>query len=1013
MTWTETRLDGAIGAALGLMALALLLLARRKADMSLRWAVVALAAALGAPAGLFLASALGLPVSGAGVGKTAAAVVCGLAAILVLAAYPKAAGMRSPVDAETVQLMLERDIAERKAAAERLIRVASFPEQTPNPFVQTDLAGKVVYANPEALRRFPDLADSGPRHPVLCGIGEIIREFRTGQCESAGRELDLGHTVFQQKFCYLLQRGQVAVYMTDITDLRRTQDGLRASEERFRLLFEEAPVAYHEIDRDGVIRRVNRAECELLGFSADAILGRPVWNFVAPEERQATREATLARMSGQVPLTVACRTYLTALGKRLAVEIHENFIRDGAGEIAGIRGALLDVTERRRAEEESRRMREAAEAASRAKSDFVANMSHEVRTPLNAIVGMTELALGTRLTDEQREYMAAVKNAADALLAVINDILDFAKIEAGKLELDPIDFPLRDTVDDAIGVLSLRAHQKGLELICRVAPDVPDDLVGDPDRVRQVLINLVGNAIKFTERGEVAVSVTVEPAADSEIGLHFVVRDTGIGIPEEKQRAIFDAFQQADGSTTRRYGGTGLGLTISARLVELMGGRIWVESSPGQGSAFHFTAGFGRAAPPAQAASGRRPVFPEVSALVVDDNPTSRMVIEETLRAWGLGATSVPSAEAAWLAITSAHEHNRSFRLLVIDVDLGGSDGFSLAERVLLADLDPEVPSRQRAAPLMLLPAGQLSQIGRCLELGLPHVIKPVKHSALLAAVCKALGVAPPAGESEPEPAQTAERQFRPLHVLLAEDNPVNQLLARRLLERRGHLVTVVGNGREALHALEGGSFDVVLMDVQMPEMGGFDATAAIRQREQHSGGHIPIIAMTAHALPDDRERCLQAGMDGYVVKPIEAGELLRSVEEQGGLAPAAVPAAPVSRPAGPLVDRQQLLARLAGSSDLLKEITDIFLAEGPRLLARAKETLAAADGIGLYRAAHALKGVLRNLSADAAGDLAQRLEDAARAGDFPEAGRLLADLNRAVELIEHELLDLHKEKAP
>jgi PAS domain S-box-containing protein len=804
----------------------------------------------------------------------------------------------------------------------------------------------------------------------------------------------------------------------DMTEHKKAEEALRESERRFRTLTEALPCMVITAEPDGAIDYVNAYTTDYTGFTPEQFRGWGWQPALHPEDLPRCLELWTHSLATGEPYEIEFRVrradgaFRWNLNRALA-------LRDDSGRITKWLGSCIEIDDQKRAQEALREAKEAAEAANRAKDEFLANVSHEIRTPMNAILGMTELVLDTTLTDDQRQCLRTVKSAADNLLGLLNDLLDFSKIEAGKLELDPADFSLRAAVGETLHALAVRAHKKGLELVCHVLPDVPDALVGDASRLRQVLLNLVGNAIKFTEDGEVVVRVGAAggPSPDDEVGLRLVVSDTGIGIPPEQQERIFRAFEQEDTSTTRRYGGTGLGLTIAARLVALMGGTITVDSRPGRGSTFAFTARFGRQPPGSEPVAARPPAqLRGLRVLIVDDNATNRRILEEWLRSWRMEPAAVGDGLAALNALWRAVSVGRPYALVLLDARMPDTDGLALAaklrEQVELA-----------ATRIILLTSGDRpGDLVRSRELQIEaRLFKPVQQEELLEAIYRVVSRAvseavtarpTPAEESTPARAPTAAT----LRILVAEDNEFNKQHLEGLLARQGHEARLADNGREALALLgimgEGSratpsptpgafppapatdpgpltpAFDLLLLDIQMPEMDGLQVVRAIRERERATGGHLPVIALTARSRNEDRERCLAAGMDDYLAKPVRSAELFAAIDRL--LSSQGVP--PLKRPeAGGgtrLLDPVVLLAACGGEAEGLRQMCQGLRSYLPDRLAELGEALQTGDELRLRVAAHKLCGLLSAFST-VAGGLASDLEDQAAAGRLDKCRRL------------------------
>jgi PAS domain S-box-containing protein len=734
-----------------------------------------------------------------------------------------------------------------------------------------DVAGRVSQEENYTLRAVPRGSDEIAR--VIRSFNQMLDRVRDRDAALQGSNSGLEARV----------KERTQELQDEANERKRAEDALHEERRILRALIDNVPDFMYVKDVESRFVVGNASLARSVGVPGpEQLLGKTDRDFYSRELADAYLQDDQNVMRAKQPLFDREEECINEKGDTIFLLTTKVPLLDNRGEVTGIVGLGRNITGRRKAEQAMQRAREAAEAASRAKSEFLANMSHEIRTPLNGVIGMTELALDTDLTAEQREYLETVKMSSDSLLTVINDILDFSKIEAGKIDLEAVDFNLRDCLETTLKTLALRADEKGLELLCEIAPDVPEVVEGDSSRLRQVLANLVGNAIKFTHRGEVALSVQLEIKDGDDRLLRFTVSDTGIGIPAEKQKLIFDPFTQADTSTTRKYGGTGLGLTISSRLVNMMDGKIWVESEIGRGTQFHFTVQFKRVGGKTPTETTAAPeTLHGIKVLVADDNATNRRILEGMLKRWDMQAKSVGSGDEALAELCAAGRAREPYALILTDMHMPGMDGFNLVERIR------QLPELSTATVMMLTSSESRGDAARCKGLGVSaYLLKPIRLSELREAIARVVGAREQHSAiplvtlgSVKDPQAACET----MRILLAEDNLVNQRLMTRMLEKRGHHVVVAANGHEALAALEKGNYDLLLMDIQMPEINGMEATARIREKEKITGGHQPIVALTAHAMKGDQELCLAGGMDGYLAKPIRAQELDQILDQFAG----------------------------------------------------------------------------------------------------------------------------------
>jgi len=887
--------------------------------------------------------------------------------------------------------------------------------------------GRLIYANKAACRCLGytheellalTVYDIDPLHPRdrWPEHWEHIKKIGSHTFESRHRTRD-GHEFpveITSNYLEFEGQGYLCASARDTTKRKEYEKALRQAEAKYRGIFENAVEGLFQSTPEGKLLNCNPAMAKIFGYGTpeefQAALAEH-WVYVNPGRR-----AEFVHLIKDQSAVSGFESEVYRKDKSIIwISEKARTVRDERGEILHYEGFLEDITERKQTAEELRLAKEAAEAGYRAKSQFLANMSHEIRTPMNGIIGMTELALGTDLSHEQREYLEIVRSSADSLLSLINDILDFSKIEAGKLQLDPIEFRLRAALDSVFNTLALGAQQKGLELTCNILPDVPDTLIGDPDRLRQIILNLADNAIKFAEKGDIVVHVQSDQVLANRAVLQFTITDTGIGIAEDKQGLIFEAFSQADNSTTRKYGGTGLGLTITSQLVEMMEGEIWLESKLGKGSAFHVAIPFELpdSVPKTLPSQSRAVPLRDMRVLVIDDNNANRRILQMVLFNWQMRPHISESGPAGLGELQRGIDACDPYALVLLDAMMPEMDGFEVAEKIRATPDMAQIPI------IILASADVRRRAARCRELGIgTYLTKPVRQSDLLDAILRAL--VPVAenqrGSQASDSADARDPSRQPQdqpnaanghHILLVEDNPTNQLLTTSLLRKRGFAVSAAGSGKEAVAACAAQKFDLIVMDVQMPEMNGLEAAGVIREMERSTASRTPILALTAHAAAEDRHRCIAAGMDAYIPKPIRVNEFMNAIAQLlpsiGGLVPdCSIPEEPAE-----FIDTHGLMERFEGDTELLQEATDIFCRNYPRQLAQLRAAVAGGDCETIERCAHTIKASIGMLGGVAAEHAALRLEKMGRSRNQQNALEACAALESEIERLIPALIEL------
>lgn len=914
-------------------------------------------------------------------------------------------------------ILVRMQLAKRKRAEEALAQSESkfrnLVQSAPLGIFLCDADGKLIETNPALAKIFPfgstqevNDANGLPAGPFFtrAGVDEaVFRCMQTGQIMVS----EVPYTSSGGDYRYVRihlspfvdDRGRthgVQGLVEDFTERKNAEIGLTrahalASEEaqKLRSLIEGIEEGVVFSGPDDLITEANTWFLKKMELSREQVIGKSLWALNMDRQFGSTF-SDIIRNYQRGKRTEAQEFQLHWQDMHISFRLYPMF---GNGLYAGVILNIIDVTELARS-------RERAEQADRSKGQFLANMSHEIRTPMNAVIGMAELALNTSLTPAQREYLQTIEMSAHSLLALINDILDFSKIEAGKLQLYPAPIDLRDHVCSTVQTLAPQAHSKGLELACRIAPSIPEKLVGDQDRIRQIIMNLMGNAVKFTSQGEIVLQLDMESRNEDHVYLRMTVSDTGIGIPFEKQKNIFSAFEQADGSTSRHYGGTGLGLAITAQLVELMGGRIWVESIVGKGSTFYVTLPLG-IQQEADAATELKfqAELKGLQVLVVDDNATNRRIFEELVTQWDMIPTVVAGGREALEALEGAYLSNNSFAVAMIDCMMPVMDGFELAKRIR------ELPQYSSLRILMLTSAGPDANMDTIHNLGIDAcLLKPIHQSNLYNTLVRVMSTQ---GRKQLQSCDTGGERIpvtpRPLKILLAEDNAFNQKVAMGMLTQMGHAVTVVNNGHEAVNTFGNDRFDMILMDVQMPYMDGFEATKRIRAIEElDDGKRLPIIAMTAYAMKGDREKCLDAGMDGYLAKPVNSRELACVIDNVSTNLDLQEDSPSGSSENKPVVNLTGLLESVGGNRELFDEMLAIFSEDSPKLLSEIDLAIGNKDSDGLRIAAHSLKSMVAGLGAASAAEAALKLENMGRSLDMSYA-------REAFVLLESELRIVHE----